>query len=130
LIVGIGIVVGISSFPSVQANTIEKIGVGIYQDLECEKSLDRIEWGKINPGSFVSKTIYLKNELDYSALLSLSALNWAPAYASKYLALNWNYSGQRVNPEQVFPVELTLLVSENSFDLGDFSFIIRISANK
>ena len=88
LIVAIGIVVGISSFPSVQANTIEKIGVGIYQDLECEKSLDRIEWGKINPGSFVNKTIYLKNELDYSALLSLSALNWAPAYASKYLTLN------------------------------------------
>jgi hypothetical protein len=130
LIVAIGIVISISSFPSVQANTIEKIGVGIYQDPKCVQSINQIEWGKINPGSAVSQTIYLRNELDFSALLSLSALNWAPDYASRYLTLSWNYSGQRLIPEEVIPVELTLLVSENTLDLTDFSFTIRISANK
>jgi hypothetical protein len=130
LIVIVGIVVSLSLFPSVQANTSEKNYVGIYQDLKCEKRFDHFEWGKINLGSAVSQTIYLRNELNFPVLFSLSALNWTPASASKYLALEWNYSGQRVIPQQVIPVELTLTVSENTSDLNDFSFSISVTAHQ
>jgi hypothetical protein len=131
LIVIMGFAISIaSSFPGTQANTIEKIGVGIYQDLRCEKSFDQIVWGKINIGSVASQTIYVRNELDLPCLLSLSALNWFPLTASKYLTLDWNYSGQRVAPGQIIPLELTLTVSKNVLDIIDFSFKIRIAANQ
>ena len=108
LVVTMGIVLAFSSIPGIKANNIEKIGVGIYQDPKCEKSFDQIAWGKINLGSKVKQIIYVKNELDLPSFLSLSALNWVPSSASKYLTLEWNYSGQKVAPDQVIPIELTL----------------------
>lgn len=130
LIVSIGILVSISAFPSVRGNTIEKIGVGVYQDQNCEKTYDQIKWGTIDLGASVSQTIYLKNELEYPAQFSLLVSRWTPTSALKYLVLSWNYSDQRVDPGQVIPVELTLALSENAVDLTDFSFNIRISAGK
>jgi hypothetical protein len=130
LIVALGIIISISSLPSVKANTIEKIGVGVYQDQNCQKTYDQIKWGTIDLGAAISQTIYLKNEQDYPAQFSLLASGWTPTSASKYLTLSWNYSGQRIDPGQVILVELTLTLSENAIDLTDFSFNIRISANK
>jgi hypothetical protein len=130
LVVSIGIAMAISSIPGTQANNIEKIGVGIYQDPKCEESLDHIAWGEINLDSTVTQTIYVKNEVDSSCFLSLSTLNWTPAAASKYLSLEWNYSGQEVAPDQAIPIALSLTVSESALDLTDFNFIICISAQK
>jgi len=130
IVVSIGVAMAISSIPGTKANNIEKIGVGIYQDPKCEESFDHIAWGQISLDSTVTQTIYIKNELDSSCFLSLSTLNWTPATASKYLTLEWNYSGQKVAPDQVIPTVLSLTVSESALDLTDFNFIICISAQK
>lgn len=117
-------------YSGTQAKNIEKIGVGIYQDPKCEESFDHIAWGQMSLDSTVTQTIYIKNELDSFCFLSLSTLNWNPAPASKYLTLEWNYSGQEVAPNQVIPTVLYLTVSESTLDLTDFNFIICISAQK
>jgi hypothetical protein len=111
------------------SGSIKGVGVGIYNDQSCTSAVSSINWGVLEPGLSVDKTVYIRNEGNSPAILSMAASNWSPSSASSYMTLRWNYAGQTVNVDQVIQVKLTLSVSSSISGINDFSFDITITAS-
>lgn len=120
---------------SLQASTkvsntgsLHTVGVGVYLDLPCANKVTSIDWGTLDPGSNVNKTVYIRNEGNAAATLSMSTSNWNPAAASSYMTLAWNYNGQTLAVGQVVQVKFTLAASSSITGVTTFSFDITIIA--
>jgi hypothetical protein len=105
---------------------VKAVGVGVYWDLDCVNSVTSIDWGTIEPGFDKTVQVYIKNEGNSASTLSMYAENWSPASASSYMTLNWDYSGQSVNPDEIVAVTFTLTVSSSIQGITSFSFDIVI----
>lgn len=121
---------------SVQTNTkisnqgsLKTVGVGVYWDSGLTNRVSSIDWGLLEPGSNVNKTVYVRNEGNAVAVLSIATSNWSPSNASSYLNLKWDYSGQTVNVNQVVNVKLTLSALSSINGITSFSFDITIVAS-
>jgi hypothetical protein len=101
-------------------------GVGVYSDSGCSVALAYLDWGTLEPGSSVKKTVYIRNEGNAAAMLSMTTSNWNPTSASTYLGLSWNYNGQTVDVNAVTQVTLTLSASSSISGITSFSFDITI----
>ena len=104
--------------------TIKAVGISVYSDSACTTSLTSIDWGVLEGGSVVTRTIYVKNTGNSALTLSLSASNWSPSGASSYIQLSSNYSGQALSSGQSLGVTLTLTVSTSITGITSFSFDI------
>jgi hypothetical protein len=102
-------------------------GAEIYWDQDCTNRTLSFDWGSIEPGSNKTFTVYIGNEGDSAACLSMATSNWAPSAALSYMTLNWNYSGQILSVGQVIPLELILAVSPSVTGITHFSFDITIA---
>jgi len=111
------------------SGSIKGIGVGIYQYQNCTSPVSSFNWGTLDPGASVSKTVYIKNEGNSPATLSMALSNWNPAGASSYMTLTWNYDGQTLSVNQVLQVQFTLSVSSSISGISSFSFDITITAS-
>ena len=108
------------------AGSVKAIGVGIYWDENCTSEVSSINWGIIEPGSNENVTIYIRNEGNSVASLSMETSNWNPSNASNYITLSWDYGGLSINPEEVLRVTFTLSVSASIEGITSFSFDITI----
>jgi hypothetical protein len=104
------------------ANSVRGFGAQIYWDQGCTNRTLSFDWGSIEPGLNKTLTVYIRNEGDSAACLSMATSNWAPSAALSYMTLNWNYSGQILNVDQVIPLELILAVSLTISGITHFSF--------
>jgi hypothetical protein len=111
---------------TVHANVMG-FGAEIYWDQGCTNRTLSINWGSIEPGSNQTFTVYIGNEGDSAARLSMTTSNWAPSAAMSHMTLNWNYSGQILSVSQVIPMELILAVSPNVTGITNFSFDVTIA---
>jgi hypothetical protein len=118
-----------SSVRIVGRGTVKAVGVGVFWDSNCTNPVSFIDWGMVEPGSMNNVTVYVRNEGNVAAGLSLATENWNPSNASDYLTLSWNYDGRQLNPLEVVQVTLTLTVSYSVQGITSFSFDIIISAN-
>ena len=139
-IVLIAYVLGLSMLNQVgsltQANTkiqnqgaMKTVGVGVYWDQALTNRVTSIDWGTLEPGSNVNKTVYIRNEGNAAAILSMTTSNWNPTSASTYLGLSWDYSGQTIDVNAVVQVRLTLSASSSVSGITSFSFDITIVAS-
>jgi len=110
--------------------SIKAIGVGVYWDQACTNPVSSINWGILEPGSNVNRTVYIRNEGNTAARLAMATSNWSPSNASSYIALSWDYGGQTLNASEVIQVTLTLSVSANIAGITSFSFDITITASE
>ena len=108
--------------------SVKGVGVGVYWNQACTNATSSISWGILDPGSNVNKTIYIRNEGNTAATLSMTTSNWNPTNASSYMTLTWNYGGQTLSVNQVVQVKLTLSVSSSVTGITNFSFDITITA--
>ena len=131
-IVVLGITLGIfgSSKGFVNASAVKGFGIGIYWNQACTNRTSSIDWGLIQADSNNTITVYIKNEGNSAASLSLETSNWTPSIALRYMSLNWNYSGQVLSEDQVIPLEITLTISPTIYGITNFSFIIIITASE
>jgi hypothetical protein len=111
------------------SGSVGAVGVGVYWDQACTNSVTSIDWGVVEPGTNVDKTVYIKNEDNSAVTLSLTTSNWNPPNASNYMTLSWSYEGQSVSAADVIQVVLTLSVSANISGITSFSFDITVTAN-
>jgi hypothetical protein len=109
--------------------SVKTIGVGVYSDQACANPVTSINWGTIEPGSNVNKTVFIRNEGNAAATLSMATSNWNPPSASTYMTLSWNYGGQTLAVNEVKQVTFTLRVSSSVTGITSFSFDITIAAN-
>jgi hypothetical protein len=112
----------------VQANSVQGNGVGIYWDQDCTNKTLSLNWGSTIAGSSRNFTVYVRNEGNSEVLLRISASQWIPSITSSYMSLNWNYTSQVLNINEVIPVELTLRVSPAICDITNFSFDVIITS--
>ena len=109
---------------------VKAIGVGVYWDSGCTNVVSSIDWGALEPGATIDKTIYVKNEGSVALTLSMSTDNWNPSSASSYMTLSWNRENYVLNPGSVVSAVLTLSVSSGISGITNFSFDITISGTE
>lgn len=112
--------------PSTSALRAEFGSVGFYQDTTYDEAVDSIDWGSLSPGSSKKFNVYIKNEGDSDIRLSLKTIDWEPPAASKYMKLDWNYTGRAISPDEATRTTLTLSVSPVINVITTFSFNILI----
>jgi len=126
----VALVQGLSS-PSrrlASSGKVKAVGVGVYWDVACTKSVDCINWGVLEPGETRNVTLYIRNEGNVMAMLAMTTENWSPPEVSQYLELAWDYGGQWLAPSSVLPVTFSLHLAENVQSVNSFSFDIVITA--
>ena len=106
---------------------VKTLGVGVYWDVGCNNPVSIIDWGVVDPGSRENVTVYVRNEANVPAVVSLSTENWNPPEASSYMTLGWDYSGQTLEPGESIGVTLTLSISSDIQDVTEFDFDIVIA---
>jgi len=104
------------------AGSVEGLGAGIYWDQACTNRTLSLNWGFIETGSNNTLTVYIRNERNSAVSLWLRTSNWAPSASADFMSLNWNYSGQVLNADQVIPLELTLTVYPTISEITVFTF--------
>jgi hypothetical protein len=111
-----------SSKTIVYASSVTGLGAGIYWDQACTNKTLSFNWGAIEAGSNKTVTIYVENEGNSAASLSLETSNWNPSTSLNYMSLSWNYSGQVLGVGQVVCLELTLTAFPTISTITNFSF--------
>jgi hypothetical protein len=106
---------------------VRAVNVSVYLNPSCTVSCSSINWGNINPGSAVTKTIYIKNLGSTTLSLQLSTINWNPRKAMSLITLSWNLDNYRLSAGQAVPATLTLTAASNMGSLRDFSFVVVIT---
>lgn len=109
--------------------SVQAIGVGVYWDQSCTDTVTSIDWGVLEPGMNVNRTVYIRNEGNVVANLSMATSNWNPADSANYITLVWDYGDETLNVGEIIPVQLTLSVSFDIVGITSFSFDITISAS-
>ena len=104
--------------------SVKAIGVGVYSDENCTSEVSFIDWGMLEPGSSENVTVYIRNEGNSVASLSMDTSNWIPSNASDYITLSWDYGGVSITPGEVVQVTFSLSVSASIEGITSFSFDI------
>jgi hypothetical protein len=121
------------------SGSVKGIGVGIYQYSDCSSPVTSFNWGTLDPGANVIKTVYIRNEGNSVATLSMATStwhlwnatsSWNPSSAPSSITLSWNYTSVRtLAVNEVIPVKFTLSVSSSISGITNFSFDITITAS-
>lgn len=124
--VSTGIAVAIQSISkTIQcAGTLKAIGIEVFLDASCTQIIADINWGALEAGSTVQKTVYVKNTGNAPVTLHLTTDNWIPVEAATYISLTWDGEGKVLNIDEVAMAALTLSVSATISGITSFSFDI------
>ncbi|MCD6431687.1 hypothetical protein J7L33_03160 [Candidatus Bathyarchaeota archaeon] len=124
-----GLLMAYQRVPS--SGNVKAVGVGVYWDNACTNNVTSIDWGFLEPGATVNKTVYIKNEGNTPMVLNMTTDNWNPASASENITLSWNREGYVLNTTApVVQAILTLSVSPNISGVTNFSFDIIITGTE
>lgn len=107
--------------------TIRVFGIQVYSDSTLTLAVTEIDWEVLVPAESKSVVLFIQSHSTVPITLEKSESNWVPSGASSYLTLDWNYTGQVLQPIESIPVELTLSVSPDIQDITNFAFDITIS---
>jgi len=108
------------------SGTVKAINVEVYWDFECTNVVSEIDWGAIEPGELVTKTVYVYNTGNTAMTLSMTYSGWVPIEAGNYITLSWDREGVTMDPDAVVAAVLTFSVSESISGIENFSFNIVI----
>jgi len=117
-------------FPIDTAGVVASANIQVCWESECTNNVSSISWGTIDPGRSKNVTVYVKNTGTVPLTLSFNTTNWNPSAANAHISLSWGYDGSHVQPDQVLPVTLALVVSESAWGLTSFSFDIYITGTQ
>lgn len=108
---------------------IKTIGVVVYSSPEGGL-VTSIEWGYLEPGEIVNKTVYIKNEGTIAVRLTHLTENWNPPSAESFISFSWDKENQILSAGEVTEATLTLSIDENISGIDSFSFDIVIIATE
>ena len=123
-----GLLMSYQTMPS--KGTITTVNIGCYLDRDCTQNATSIDWGFLIPGDNATKILYIKNTGTVPVTLTMTTNSWQPTNASALIALSWNLENASLNATQSTEAVLTLAVSPDAGNLGDFSFNIIITGTE
>jgi hypothetical protein len=109
------------------SGSVTAINVGVYSDSGCTQALTSIDWGTNTPGSYVTRTFYVKNTGNSQLTLSMATSSWSPSSANGPITLTWNRENVALNAGQSITATLTLGVSSTISGITAFSVNIVIT---
>jgi len=116
-----------------EVSVAESVGFGksidVYWDDRCMNLVESIDWGMLLPGETKNVTIYVRNEGESETVLALNVYDWNPVDASNYLTVEWNNTGDTVEPGQIVAVALILTVDSEVNGITDFSVTIEVNSS-
>jgi archaellum component FlaG (FlaF/FlaG flagellin family) len=104
------------------SGNIRKVGLEIYADPDGSIIVDSINWGTLDPGAQVQKTLYFKSTGSVPQTMTMTIENWIPESAEQYFTMSWDYDGSALSPGEIREVTLTLQVSSSIVGITSFSF--------
>jgi len=122
------LLIAYQSVPS--TGNVKAVGVGVYSDSGCNNNVTSIDWGFLEPGTTINKTVYIRNNGNVPVTLNITTNGWNPISAHDYITLSWNREGYVLGTGQstrVAQAFLTLSVSSNTTGITSFSFDIIIT---
>jgi hypothetical protein len=109
--------------------TTNTVNVGVFSDPKATILCTNIDFGNLNSGNIVTKTIYIKNTGNITETLSMIVTDWNPQIASSRLFLTWNQENVKLQAGATVPATLTLTIAADTADIYDFNFNIVISGS-
>ncbi len=110
--------------------SVKAVGLGIYWDEAHTNAVSSINWGLLEPGSSENVAVYMRNEGNTTATLSMATSSWNPSDASDYMTLTWNYDEQPIAAGDTIQVTFILSVSSSIEGITSFSFDITVTASE
>lgn len=125
------ILITLISFPSISIiviaqsnNSIKTVNIDVYSDLKCTQQLTSIDYGNVNAGENITKTIYIKNTGNSPMILSKTTANWSSLEAELSLKLSWNRNNYALPGGKSVSAIVTLNVAPNIVGFTDFGLTL------
>jgi hypothetical protein len=109
------------------SGTIRGVNLSIYWDAGFTNATSSCEWGTLDNGTSLNRTIYVRNTGTDSMTLSMAASNWSPSNATNALTLTWDKAGAVVVANSYVVANLTLSVDPGFTTGMSFSVDITIT---
>jgi hypothetical protein len=101
-----------------------------YSDVACTQPVTALNVGNVDPGSTVSRTIYIKNTGNIPLTLTMAASGWSPTGANAYLTLSWNRQDDVLGAGDSVSATFELTVASDTGSLTTFSCSITITGTE
>ena len=108
---------------------VKAVGVGIYKDVNFTVSVTQIDWGIVEPGQSKNFSAYIVNRSNVPITLTMRTENWNPANASNFIALTWNYNGNKIAVNDYVYVTFVLSLDQAVSEIDSFSFTIVVTGS-
>lgn len=106
--------------------SVKTLGVGVFWDAAATQVCSYIDWGIIEPGTTVNRTVFIRNQANVPTTLYTFADHWAPPEVESFVTYSWNYSGATMQVDEILPYRLSLAVTPIVVNVTNFSFTITI----
>jgi hypothetical protein len=103
------------------------VNLRVYQDSACTVNATSIDWGVVDPGSSVTRSLYVKNTGNVAVTLSMAVQSWSPSIAGSYIDVTWDRQGAVLSAGQVVQTTFTLTAYANVTGFTDFSNVLVVS---
>ncbi len=126
-----GLLVAYQRIPS--GGNVKSVDVSVYSDSGCNNNVTSIDWGFLEPGAQINKTVYIRNNGNVPLVLDITTNNWNPEATQNYINLSWNREGYVLGTSQstrVVETVLTLSVLSNTTGITSFSFDLIITGTE
>ena len=107
---------------------VASIDLVVYQDAECSRALEMLDWGTICPGQNNTNVVFVVNSGNVNTTLHLATTNWTPSEASEYILVNWDLHDNLLSPGLVTPIQIRLSVSNDIQNIQSFTFDIVLTS--
>lgn len=109
---------------------VASVDLAVYQDTECSRALETLNWGTIRPGQNITNVVFVMNSGNVNMTLHLDTANWNPSEASRYILVNYDLPpNNRLSPGLITPIQISLSVSDEIQIIQAFTFDIVLTSN-
>lgn len=108
--------------------SVISLTLGVFDDSACSTTKTSVDWGNLQPGTTITKIVYIKNTGTIPAKLSCTFTNWWPTTAGNYITVTWDRENTSITSNQILPATFTLTVSPNITGITTYSVDINIDA--
>jgi hypothetical protein len=109
---------------------VKAVGVGVYWNSGCTNNVTSIDWGSLEPGEAVDRTVYVKNSGNVPLTLGMTTENWNPSSAADDISFMWNREAYVLPADGVIQAVLTLTISSDIQGTTSFSFDIIVTGTE
>ncbi len=67
---------------------VKASGLGVFSDAACSSKVSFVDWGVVDSGSWVNRTMYVRNQGNVAVVVTLRVLNWSPSVALSHFSLS------------------------------------------